>query len=61
MHDYITRSMEPILERAAHEFPAVVVVGPRQSGKTTLLRHLFAHRYVSLEAPDVRASTTGHN
>ena len=36
----------------------MVLTGPRQSGKTTLLKHLFgrSHRYVSLEAPDVRAA-----
>jgi predicted AAA+ superfamily ATPase len=33
------------------------VTGPRQSGKTTLLRHEFgdSHRFVSLERPDIRA------
>lgn len=37
-------------------FPAIVVTGPRQSGKTTLLRHSWGktHRFVSLEDPDVR-------
>jgi hypothetical protein len=32
----------------------VVVLGPRQSGKTTLCRSVFAEPYVSLEDPDTR-------
>jgi len=55
---FIQRSLAPVLKRAAAEFPVVVLTGPRQSGKTTLLKHLFRGRYtyVSLEPPDVRAT-----
>jgi len=41
------------LEALSRQFKSVAVVGPRQSGKTTLVRHLFDHKpYVSLENPD---------
>jgi len=43
-----------LLERASRN-PVVTVLGPRQSGKTTLVRHAFPeHRYVSLEHPPTR-------
>jgi uncharacterized protein len=57
---FIPRSLEPVLKRACREFPAVVLTGPRQSGKTTLLKEVFrgSHRYVSLELPDIRAAAS---
>ena len=50
------RVIEKVLFKAAKTFPAVVVTGPRQSGKTTLFKKLFSktHKFVSLEDPDVR-------
>jgi len=59
-HRYITRTIEPVLRRAVEEFPALVLTGPRQSGKTTLLKYLFAktHSYVSLELPDIRVAAS---
>ena len=54
--EFIPRSLGTVLRKAADEFPAVVLVGPRQSGKTTLLRNIFGAQYqiISLEPPDVR-------
>ena len=48
------RASEKLLELATY-FKVVAVVGPRQSGKTTLVRSIFPHKpYVSLEDPDRR-------
>ena len=57
---YIPRALEPTLLLAAAQFPAVVLAGPRQSGKTTLLKHLFGtkYRYLSVELPEVRAAAS---
>ncbi len=44
------------LLKAATGYPVITVLGPRQSGKTTLVREAFPDKpYVSLENPDVRA------
>ncbi len=53
---YKNRVLANTINRAIKTFPAVVVTGPRQAGKTTLYRMLFSktHNFVSLEDPDVR-------
>lgn len=53
--NYLHRHLEPRLKTAARQYPAVTVTGPRQSGKTTLVRAVFPkHHYVSLELPEQR-------
>ena len=53
---YTHRKLADVVVKAAKNFPAVVVTGPRRSGKTTLLRHLFPQAgYVLLEDPDIQA------
>ena len=50
------RILTKAIKNALRTFPALVLTGPRQSGKTTLLKNLLAktHAYISLENPDVR-------
>ena len=51
----IPRHATPRLLRLLQGFPIVTITGPRQSGKTTLVRNLLADKpYVSLEAPAQR-------
>jgi predicted AAA+ superfamily ATPase len=50
------RELETELKDLAKGYPIVTVVGPRQSGKTTLVQHAFPEKkYVNLEFPDIRA------
>jgi len=52
----IPRTLEKTIRSAMKTFPAILVTGPRQSGKTTLLKERFGctHRFISLEDPDLR-------
>ena len=55
----IPRLLTPTLLDRTTKFPIVSLTGPRQSGKTTLLRHLLPdYRYVSLENPATRQFAT---
>lgn len=52
---FIPRALEKKLQEAVSGFPIVALTGPRQSGKTTLVRHSFpGWKYVSLEELDMR-------
>lgn len=49
---YLHRELEETVRRAARQFPVVLVTGPRQTGKSTLLLHLFPkYRYITLDDP----------
>ena len=53
---YIRRELSAVIEEAYRYFSVITVTGPRQSGKTTLIRNLFPHLpYYSLENLDVRS------
>lgn len=52
----INRDIASKIKQLGAKFPVVTVTGPRQSGKSTLLKHIYPdYRYVSLENPDMRA------
>ena len=53
---FISRTIQKVIREAVRGFPAMVLTGPRRTGKSTLLRHMFPRaRYVLLEDPDVQA------
>ena len=51
----INRDLKIEALQAAKEYPVVTIIGPRQSGKTTLAKSVFkGYEYCSLESPDIR-------
>lgn len=56
MIPYINRDITPTIQEAAQYFPVICLTGPRQSGKSTLIKHLFdGYLRFSLEDLDVRS------
>ena len=53
---WIARKYENTLKALFQQFSAVVLTGPRQAGKTALVRHVFPEAdYVSLDVPSLAA------
>jgi predicted AAA+ superfamily ATPase len=52
----LRRTLHDKLKASARQYPVVTLTGPRQSGKTTLVKTVFPnYQYVSLEEPDNRS------
>ena len=55
----IERALKTRLLEFTKKYPIVTLTGPRQSGKSTLLKTSFPeYKYVSLEDPDMRLFAT---
>ncbi len=56
MSRYIHRALETVLPGVSRQYPVLLLTGPRQTGKTTLLRHIRepGRNYVSLDSLPVR-------
>lgn len=52
---FIERQIAPRVKKLSAQFPVLGILGPRQSGKTTLAKALFPHyKYINLEELDTR-------
>jgi predicted AAA+ superfamily ATPase len=53
--ELISREISNVLLKMLKGYPIVALTGPRQSGKSTLLKHLLpGYEYISLEIPELR-------
>ncbi|MDR2002681.1 MAG: ATP-binding protein [Prevotella sp.] len=51
----INRELQNKIKEMARKYPVVTLTGPRQSGKSTLLKNTFPdYNYVTVEDPDIR-------
>ena len=58
---WITRKYEKTLKALSEQFPAVVVTGARQVGKTALVQKVFPdYTYVTLDIPAIAAQAENH-
>ncbi len=58
MVTYIRRDMEPVFLKLSDQYPAILLIGPRQVGKTTMLKRLMegtSRTYVTLDELGARA------
>lgn len=54
------RNISKTISKAAEQFSVIVLTGPRQSGKTTLLKTMFpGKKYINLEDPETLERVTG--
>lgn len=61
MGEYIKRLLSESIMEAHEYFPVIVITGPRQSGKSTLCRHLFPdYSYTNLEDITLRTNAMGN-
>ncbi len=54
---YYRRQIEPLVRQGSSNYPVVMLTGPRQVGKTTLLKHLCEsdRTFVTLDDPETRS------
>ncbi len=57
MHDYIPRLAESVIEKRLDENPTVAILGPRQCGKSSVVRHLIQSRFKDAVFLDLEDST----
>jgi predicted AAA+ superfamily ATPase len=50
---FISRAIEPIIKKGAKQVPIIAIIGPRQSGKSTLAKEIFKHHiYLDMQDAD---------